>query len=354
MIVSTSIYDTLTTGTIAVFCLGVFFGGAAVFTARWANSTWGGKRSVGATDRKDCDDVDHSFAIESMMANLQHLTSEMKVHVGNHNARIGAITDSIVAGNSDDAELVLCAGRNLVAAIHELQAELAEAKAEIERQRDELQMSLCDARTDVLTGLPNRRAFDQEISRAIASHERKAAVFCLIMMDIDHFKRLNDKHGHLIGDQVLKMFSRCLLKTLRETDFIARFGGEEFAVVLPRTNLADALIAADRVRRTIAECDFTVAQRKLRVTASIGVSEIRDNEIDADLIRRSDSALYAAKKGGRNRCFFHDGGTIVEYAEVCSQSNSASGHPKTDDRTFGRRSTDFVEPRYEIPVATST
>jgi diguanylate cyclase len=157
-----------------------------------------------------------------------------------------------------------------------------------------------------LTGLANRRAFDDEISRRFAEWERRKTTFSLLMLDVDHFKKFNDTHGHQAGDQVLRDVAAALSQVTREMDLVARYGGEEFAVILPVTPLADALRAAERARAAIEASITRVAGADLRVTTSIGVGQISAGDTAEGLVQRADAALYAAKKAGRNRAWYHD------------------------------------------------
>jgi diguanylate cyclase len=194
--------------------------------------------------------------------------------------------------------MVLAAGKLLVSANQKLQADLEEAKNEIQRQREQADACLLESRTDALTNLANRRAFDLEISRAVNQRLHNGHAFSLIMIDIDHFKRINDQYGHMVGDQLLKGVARCVSGSLRDCDFVARYGGEEFVVIMPKTHLQDALKAAERVRGAIVENRFHVGDLQIEVSASLGVKEVDASEAEAQIIEKADAAMYAAKKGG--------------------------------------------------------
>ncbi|HEV6964487.1 GGDEF domain-containing protein [Roseateles sp.] len=153
------------------------------------------------------------------------------------------------------------------------------------------------AKTDELTGALNRRGLLQELEQAHASALQGRAGYALMMVDVDHFKAINDQHGHAQGDQVLRTVSASLRAALRSVDLVGRWGGEEFCVLLPRTRLADAEHLAQRVAARVAAPGPGV-----RVTVSIGVSEYGPADADVQaVIRRADDALYAAKDAGRNR-----------------------------------------------------
>jgi diguanylate cyclase (GGDEF)-like protein len=155
------------------------------------------------------------------------------------------------------------------------------------------------SRTDALTGVWNRRAFEETMQRELLRASRHGLPLSLVMLDIDHFKRINDTYGHRVGDDVLKWFGIHVSRMLREGDTIHRFGGEEFAIVLPHTDQQGALLAAERVLSYLAASTF---QDSLTVTASAGVASGRGAELDdIDLVAVADGALYRAKREGRNR-----------------------------------------------------
>lgn len=158
------------------------------------------------------------------------------------------------------------------------------------------------ATTDSLTGAKNRRCFmeksDEELRRS-ARHDRPLSV---LMMDIDHFKRVNDSFGHSVGDDVLKSFVMACDALIRETDILGRLGGEEFAVVLGETPLEEAAVVAERLRLSLSELSVPAGEEKIRFTVSIGLTAMQPGESSLEeILNRADTALYAAKNGGRNR-----------------------------------------------------
>jgi diguanylate cyclase (GGDEF)-like protein len=157
--------------------------------------------------------------------------------------------------------------------------------------------------TDPLTGLHNRRYLMDMLEREITRTKRKGTHLSLIMLDIDHFKRVNDLYGHQSGDQVLVAVAKLAASDLRSYDVTARYGGEEFVIALPETSHADALMIAERVRQHIELCSFTGPISQLKVTVSMGVATYPTDAISTidDLFRDADAALYRAKKAGRNR-----------------------------------------------------
>jgi diguanylate cyclase (GGDEF)-like protein len=155
------------------------------------------------------------------------------------------------------------------------------------------------ARTDDLTGLHNRRSFNEIFLLALSAARRHGHPLSLISIDLDHFKVVNDTLGHSVGDLVLKEFARLMLKILREEDLCARWGGEEFIILLAHTAGDAAAALAERMRSSFAQNPGSAAP--LAMTASFGVAELQEGEEGAALIRRADDALYCAKQAGRNR-----------------------------------------------------
>lgn len=184
-----------------------------------------------------------------------------------------------------------------------LELQLQASAREAAELRVSLEATTRDALTDALTGIANRKHFDQKL-RAETAAAAGGEPLCLLMADIDFFKRFNDTHGHPIGDQVLKLVARTLTETLKGRDTPARFGGEEFAVLLPQTALESAVIVAEQIRVRVAS--RVVKRRDTQqqlgaITLSIGVTQYRPGDSMADLVQRADEALYAAKGAGRNR-----------------------------------------------------
>ncbi len=155
------------------------------------------------------------------------------------------------------------------------------------------------ARLDVLTGLPNRRDFDVTLEQEIARSQRYGAPLCVAMGDIDHFKIVNDNFGHQVGDAVLKRLANFMRRRLRRIDYVARWGGEEFTILLPETRPEGAEELLNRLRASIA--GHLIPEIGRAVTLSFGITDYRKPDGPADLLRRVDEALYRAKEAGRNR-----------------------------------------------------
>jgi diguanylate cyclase (GGDEF)-like protein len=177
------------------------------------------------------------------------------------------------------------------------------AFSEIRRRRSEIEVRVFRdaATTDPLTGAGNRRWLDIEMKQRLSQFRRQHIPFSVLMMDIDHFKSINDQWGHDVGDLVIVKVSDTIRKILRDMDVLCRIGGEEFLAVLPGTSIEAACVAAERIRQAVETCIVTKHDRAIPVTLSVGVtSAILADEIDL-MLKRADDALYAAKRDGRNR-----------------------------------------------------
>ena len=187
---------------------------------------------------------------------------------------------------------------------------LARARSQVrkrrytERLRDNVQMSIEMAITDALTGLFNRRYMESHLGTLIEQAAARGKPLSALILDIDYFKAINDSHGHDAGDDVLRDFALRIKRSIRGIDLACRYGGEEFVIVMPETDMAVAAMVAERLRRRIAAEPFAIAQgtRQIPVTISIGIAGLRGkDDTAAALLKRADQALYRAKRDGRNR-----------------------------------------------------
>jgi two-component system cell cycle response regulator len=189
---------------------------------------------------------------------------------------------------------------------HELLARVrtqVRKKRYTERLRDNVQMSIELAITDALTGLYNRRYMETHISGLIEHASSRNKPLTVLVLDIDYFKSINDNHGHDVGDEVLREFALRIRKSIRGIDLACRYGGEEFVVIMPETDLAVATTVAERLRRRIAGEPFAIQQgaRTIEVTISVGIAALGGSDDAASVMKRADQALYRAKRDGRNR-----------------------------------------------------
>ena len=182
--------------------------------------------------------------------------------------------------------------------------ELANTVKEVASLRNELDQVRQESLTDALTGISNRKAFDNTIEEAMQEASETGEPLCVLIADIDHFKQFNDTHGHLVGDKVLRFVAGTLKRCLKGKDMVARFGGEEFVVILPDTGLDGAKVVAEQIRKAVSSGklkDQGSGESYGRLTISLGASKYIDGDATKDLLKRADDALYRAKDLGRDR-----------------------------------------------------
>ncbi len=199
-----------------------------------------------------------------------------------------------ISALSREAEGYLIVFRD-ISELKNTQDKLEKAKEELQKANDELQVM---ANTDHLSGLPNRRYFLEQFSQEVARKERYDSAMSLLILDLDHFKNINDTHGHAAGDEVLRRVAAIIKDSAREYDIAGRLGGEEFGLVLPHTDLDGAKIYAERLRKNIAASH---TGNEIPVTASIGLTEARIGMSVEQIFEAADIALYQSKKTGRNK-----------------------------------------------------
>jgi diguanylate cyclase len=184
--------------------------------------------------------------------------------------------------------------QSLAGRVATMEQEALGFRAHLEEQRQK-------ALIDTLTGLPNRAAWNERLDQEVDLLQKNRSSLLLGILDLDHFKRINDGYGHLAGDKVLKIIASQLEKRLRPSDFLARFGGEEFVLLLPHTQMADGLALLERLRLTIEQCPFHFKGEPVTVTVSMGITLFKPGERSDLVLKRADQALYRAKDKGRNR-----------------------------------------------------
>lgn len=193
--------------------------------------------------------------------------------------------------------------RNIITIQRERDKEqLAKLSTQLRTMREELTEAQAQMQRDPLTELLNRGAFEDSFEKTVALSQASAAELTLFMLDLDHFKKVNDAYGHQAGDAVLKAVSKQLIRCFpRKDDIVVRFGGEEFAVLCRNTGMEEAPMLAERVRQAVARLEVDLEDLTYHPTASVGFAVLNNKEAAKTFFKRADDALYAAKRGGRNR-----------------------------------------------------
>lgn len=262
--------------------------------------------------------------IRELLAQLVRLTERATSDMGAHSSRVERISREIASVGSGGGPLdnvVLGAAQQLLQANEQLRAELNAAKGQLHHHAQKIEAHIAEARTDALCGVANRRAFDEELARRFEALEAEGKSFSVILLDVDHFKRFNDQHGHQAGDEVLRAAGRVLAANVRDCDIVARYGGEEFAVIVPECSFVEAQEIAERVRLALAAHRVEHQGKMLQVTASLGVAEARPGHDPRAVVQNADRALYAAKENGRNRTYFFNGQTCEQFDAAWFESN---------------------------------
>jgi len=185
--------------------------------------------------------------------------------------------------------------------INKLNNELEQANKEAEALRQQVVEAQQAAMRDQLTGIPNRMSYEQNITAELARYKRYQKPFSIMVWDVDKFKNINDSYGHAAGDKVLTIVAKLLEANVRETDHLARYGGEEFVIILPETSLQQAPPLTEKLRKGIENIEFHFRGKRVVITASCGLAEVKPGEDSIALFKRADAALYRAKENGRNR-----------------------------------------------------
>lgn len=217
----------------------------------------------------------------------------LKASVSRHVQSLGACIHAIDGMESQTIE----SSQTMIA----LQAQIDLIEAKNRALEEQLAKQTYVATHDELTGLPNRAAYNQRLAEEMARWQRYKRPLVMAVLDVDHFKRFNDTYGHQAGDRVLKIIAKTLQENVREVDFVARFGGEEFVMLLPETTAENAATLLDKLRRILAEAKYKFKDEPVTITASFGMTELGEEDTSDIAFERADQALYQAKQNGRNQ-----------------------------------------------------
>ena len=220
-----------------------------------------------------------------------HDIDHLKVSVSTHIESIISSMDTFVTAEDTRVD-------EMNKQMEVMQQRLVSMESEAGEIRERLKVERVKALTDVLTGLANREAYEDRVQMEFERWKRYRQPAAIVVADIDLFKRVNDEYGHLAGDKVIQIIAKEIANRIRKTDFVARFGGEEFVILFIETKLEDAIICSNNIRKNIAELEHKTAGP---ITVSFGVTQYQDNDTLESLFKRCDDALYIAKENGRNR-----------------------------------------------------
>ncbi|HPC04177.1 MAG TPA: GGDEF domain-containing protein [Syntrophales bacterium] len=253
--------------------------------------------------RKLHDDLRHVLA--TILKEVTDLTGQSEAYESFMSHSMDALTGD---PSVEEIRTVVCQiiekTKSLRVLGRQTRCKLNETKEALQTLQEDFERVKKEASVDFLTGLANRKSFHDALIGMINEAASQQKELSLLIVDIDHFKKFNDEHGHLIGDEVLKLVAKKIKETIGERDFLARFGGEEFAVILPQTPLEGARVLAKNINRIFAQTvlkAMNISTTLGKVTVSVGVALYRPGELPDTLINRADRALYRAKQTGRNR-----------------------------------------------------
>ena len=247
---------------------------------------------------------------------MDDILALIQSHVTSSKSYSGSLAER-AKGLSDDAspatirltiERLLEENKAMRSETTKLTTSLEHSKAQIQELRANLAKSRENEMRDPLTSIANRRRFEICLAEEVERSRASKTALCLVYADLDYFKRVNDGFGHLIGDEVLKYFASLLTKNLRKGDLPARYGGEEFAIIMPETAIEDAVQVMERIRQKLQQTKLVVTENNQSlgsITASFGIAAFSDSDDIAQLMKRADVNLYAAKNEGRNRIVCH-------------------------------------------------
>jgi diguanylate cyclase len=248
-------------------------------------------------------------SLDLLMQGVAKTAHETSRHAGDYGAQLSELNSALATQDSQliqpQVDDVMAGTLRMRQSVEQLRSDVEASQQEVTRLREALDRARGEAILDPLTGVLNRRGFEQHLQAMLAEPPAEGSTHVLVMLDIDHFKKVNDTHGHLIGDRVIQGLGEILRATVKAPrGTAARYGGEEFAVLLPRTSLAESQQLSEDLRartKALKIRNRSTQEVLVTVTVSGGVAAWRPGEAANELIARADAALYASKQGGRDR-----------------------------------------------------
>jgi diguanylate cyclase len=266
-------------------------------------------------------------ALQSLVESTEQLTSD----VDSHNTELASVGQTVCdmdVGNTFATVQRTLLGHiaDVIESNRKLEDDLVVTRYRLEEQAQELDRTRREARIDSLSGVPNRKAFDEALAFMVAKFKRRNVAFSLMLLDVDHFKRINDTHGHQSGDRVVTLLGEKLKEQVRPSDFVGRFGGDEFAILFSGLDHHTSQRVAERIQQAVEQTNFDVGigNARVAVTLSMGMADVRDNDTAETIFERADKALYRSKKCGRNQLNVWD--DSFADSEQCSHDPVPAGH----------------------------
>lgn len=260
------------------------------------------------------------------MVKLLDSTKELNADVDQHNSTLNSakqeLSDIPTGGDYTNLQTMLMSNiEQVVESNRRLEHDLVVSQYKLKAQAQELDRSRDEARTDALCKVGNRKAVDETLTYMVSRYQSKKVSFGLMLIDVDHFKRINDTFGHTAGDEALSSIAIALKECVRPSDFVGRLGGDEFVILLGGLKAEDARPVGDRIRAAIELFDFSINANGMSTVAtlSMGLAIVRPTDTVETIYKRSDAALYRAKELGRNRLF-----TIIDDDDLHLDGNSSA------------------------------
>lgn len=262
-------------------------------------------------------------AYRQVLSSLETLAAELSGEINGHGQRLKSIRGSIENCEEQTADGLAAAVTQILDATANIRQRVETTEQKISAQAESIEMQAVLTHTDLLTALPNRRALDAELLHA-ATRCNRAPLATLILLDLDAFAHVNHEYGHPGGDVILRQAADELKQQARSRDMVARFCGDTFAVLLNQTTMHDALPLAEKIRKHFEDTHFSHGAHNLHLTASLGIAQLRPEELRSAITHRAEEALSAARAAGGNACFRHDG---TECVPVSSVFQARAGQP---------------------------